>query len=153
MVKKMNDNLGLCFLPFFFSFLFFFLWVFWFLMVGGDFVWISSELTDRMTMMMVHGFISLPFFMIIFSLLFDRGGNLKLILGWLQSKGGMGYSTLKRIEEEIKNSPDFWRAITQVEDERACTIPLYFMSFLLWAEEVATHFSFVIGWLGTKNNV
>ena len=24
MVKKMNDNLGLCFLPFFFSFLFFF---------------------------------------------------------------------------------------------------------------------------------
>ena len=62
-------------------------------MVGGDFVWISSELTDRMMMMMmVHEFISLslPLFMIIFSLLSDHGGNLKLILGWLQSKVGMG---------------------------------------------------------------
>lgn len=45
---------------------------------------------------------------------------MKLILGWLQSKVvGMGYSTLKWIEEEeeIKNSPDFWRAITQVEKD------------------------------------
>ena len=124
-------------------------------MVGGDFVWISSELTDRMMMMMmmVHEFVSLslPLFMIIFSLLSDHGGNLKLILGWLQSKVGMGgYSTLKRIEEEIKNSPDFWRAITQVEDERACTIiyiPLYLMAFLLLYQQKRLQPTSLCHWL------
>lgn len=61
----------------------------------------------------------------------------------------MGYSTLKWIEEEeeIKNSPDFWRAITQVEKDGN---PLLHCHFFYEQKRLQPTDLCVIGWLGTK---